>query len=216
MRQSTHGVTLDAPDAAHNVAQANPKLFSTLGDEQSVDVLVVGGGPAGSSCAIALAREGANVMLVDAQARGRDKCCGHCLSGGAWKIVSELGLRELVESVSTGATAQVAWRSGAHGFEMNLPALGAITPRVALDKKLLDEAERVGVRVVQPATAKWLHARQFAVRLAEHTCVVDAKLVIAADGLGSGIESQKSRAQVWLRWFVARAQRACQLVRRAN
>ncbi len=191
--QSTHGVVSDAPCPAHNSAQANPNLFSTLGDKQTVDVLVVGGGPAGSSCAIALAREGANVMLVDAQARGRDKCCGHCLSGRAWKIVSELGLRELVESVSTGATAQVAWRSGAQGFEMNLPAFGAITPRVELDKKLLDEAERIGVRVVQPATAKWLDAQKFAVRLAEHTCVVDAKLVIAADGLGSGI----ARARGW-------------------
>ncbi len=191
--QSTHGVVAHASSAAHNSTQAHPYVFSTLGDKQTVDVLVVGGGPAGSSCAIALAREGANVMLVDAQARGRDKCCGHCLSGRAWKIVSELGLRELVESVSTGATAQVAWRSGAQGFEMNLPAFGAITPRVALDKKLLDEAERVGVRVVQPATAKWLDAQKFAVRLAEHTCVVDAKLVIAADGLGSGI----ARARGW-------------------
>ena len=193
VNQSTHGVVSDALSPAHNSAQAHPNLFSTLSDKQTVDVLVVGGGPAGSSCAIALAREGANVMLVDAQARGRDKCCGHCLSGAAWTILSELGLRELVQSVSTGATAQVAWRSGAQGFEMNLPAFGAITPRVALDKKLLDEAERVGVRVVQPATAKWLDAQKFAVRLAEHTCVVDAKLVIAADGLGSGI----ARARGW-------------------
>ena len=191
--QSTHGVVAHASSAAHNSTQAHPNVFSTFGDKQTVDVLVVGGGPAGSSCAIALAREGAKVMLVDAQARGRDKCCGHCLSGRAWKIVSELGLRELVESVSTGATAQVAWRSGAQGFEMNLPAFGAITPRVELDKKLLDEAERIGVRVVQPATAKWLDAQKFAVRLAEHTCVVDAKLVIAADGLGSGI----ARARGW-------------------
>ena len=191
--QSTHGVVAHASSAAHNSTQAHPYVFSTLGDKQTVDVLVVGGGPAGSSCAIALAREGANVMLVDAQARGRDKCCGHCLSGRAWKIVSELGLRELVESVSTGATAQVAWRSGAQGFEMNLPAFGAITPRVELDKKLLDEAERIGVRVVQPATAKWLDAQKFAVRLAEHTCVVAAKLIIAADGLGSGI----ARARGW-------------------
>ena len=191
--QSTHGVVPDAPSPAHDSAQAHPNLFSTLGDEQTVDVLVVGGGPAGSSCAIALAREGANVILVDAQARGRDKCCGHCLSGAAWTILSELGLRELVQSVSTGATAQVAWRSGAQGFEMNLHAFGAITPRVALDKKLLDEAERVGVRVVQPATAKWLDAQKVAVRQAEHTYVVDAKLVIAADGLGSGI----ARARGW-------------------
>lgn len=193
MSHPTHAVAQDTPSVARAVAQANLNLFSTLGDEQSVDVLVVGGGPAGSSCAIALARAGARVMLVDAQARGRDKCCGHCLSGGAWKILSELGLREVVESVSTGATGQVAWRSGAQGFEMNLPALGAITPRVELDKKLLEESERVGARVVQSATAKWVSPGKVAVRMAGEECVVNAQLVIAADGLGSGI----ARARGW-------------------
>ena len=173
-------------------ARTDSNLISVLA-EQSFDVIVVGGGPAGSSCAIALAREGANVMLVDARTRGRDKCCGHCLSGGAWTILSELGLRELVQSVATGATGQVAWRSGTRGFEMNLPALGAITPRIELDKKLLEEAERVGVRVTQPATAKWLAAGNVAVRMLGQEFSVRAKLVIAADGLGSGI----ARARGW-------------------
>ena len=186
-------------DAAHGGDMRNVALEQTSAPALSVranecvDVLVVGGGPAGSSCAIALAREGAKVMLVDAQARGRDKCCGHCLSGAAWNIVGELGVRHVVESAATGATQYVAWRSGAQEFAMNLPVVGAIVPRATLDKKLLDEAERVGVRVAQPATATWLEPGKVALRMRGDECVVSAKLVIAADGLGSGI----ARARGW-------------------
>ena len=42
---------------------------------QRVDVLVVGGGPAGSSCAWALRRRGVSVALLDRQRFPRDKVC---------------------------------------------------------------------------------------------------------------------------------------------
>ena len=42
----------------------------------SCDVLIVGGGPAGSSCAWGLRRSGANVLLLDKQDFPRDKVCG--------------------------------------------------------------------------------------------------------------------------------------------
>ncbi len=186
---SANVVVQDTPD----VARPDSQSFFPMGTGQSVDVLVVGGGPAGSACAIALARQGARVMLVDARTRGRDKCCGHCLSGAAWNILSQMGLRELVESAATGATRAVAWRSGARGFEMNLPALGAIIPRTVLDKTLLNEAERVGVRVAQPATAQWVSPGNVVVRKDAEEYVVGTKLVIAADGLGSGM----ARARGW-------------------
>jgi flavin-dependent dehydrogenase len=42
---------------------------------ESCDVLVVGGGPAGSSCATALRQRGIDVMVVDAAVFPRDKVC---------------------------------------------------------------------------------------------------------------------------------------------
>ncbi|MGA0217551.1 MAG: NAD(P)/FAD-dependent oxidoreductase, partial [Ilumatobacteraceae bacterium] len=52
-----------------------------------IDVLVVGGGPAGSAAAIELARAGKSVTIVDKSTFPRDKCCGDGLT--------TLALREL-------------------------------------------------------------------------------------------------------------------------
>ena len=43
---------------------------------ETCDVLIVGGGPAGSSCAWGLWRSGLNVAILDKQAFPRDKICG--------------------------------------------------------------------------------------------------------------------------------------------
>ena len=43
---------------------------------ESCDVLIVGGGPAGSSCARGLRKSGLDVAILDKQAFPRDKVCG--------------------------------------------------------------------------------------------------------------------------------------------
>ena len=44
------------------------------------DVIIVGAGPAGSSCANDLVRAGASVVLVDRATFPRDKCCAGWLT----------------------------------------------------------------------------------------------------------------------------------------
>jgi menaquinone-9 beta-reductase len=48
--------------------------------EQKFDVVIVGAGPAGSSCAIKLANSGLKVALLDKASFPRDKTCGDALS----------------------------------------------------------------------------------------------------------------------------------------
>ncbi|HUJ49063.1 MAG TPA: FAD-dependent oxidoreductase, partial [Bryobacteraceae bacterium] len=51
------------------------------------DVLIVGGGPAGSSCACKLRRSGLEVAILDRQRFPRDKVCGGWITPA---VLSEL------------------------------------------------------------------------------------------------------------------------------
>ena len=59
---------------------------------RTVDVLVVGGGPAGSAAAITATRAGRSVLLVDKATFPRDKCCGDGLTTLALRLGEQLGL----------------------------------------------------------------------------------------------------------------------------
>ena len=56
------------------------------------DVLVVGGGPAGSIASLVLARGGVDVALVDKSAFPRDKACGDVVGPRALQLLSDLEL----------------------------------------------------------------------------------------------------------------------------
>ena len=61
-----------------------------------LDVLVVGGGLAGASTAIRLARVGASVQLIDRARFPRPKVCGEGLFARGVEVLDELGVLEQV------------------------------------------------------------------------------------------------------------------------
>ena len=63
------------------------------------DVLVVGGGPAGSSVAFALARAGISVHIVDRAHFPRPKPCAEYLSPEASRIMAAMGALEVASVV---------------------------------------------------------------------------------------------------------------------
>ncbi|HRD80300.1 MAG TPA: geranylgeranyl reductase family protein [Saprospiraceae bacterium] len=54
------------------------------------DVIIVGAGPAGSACALALDGKGLNVALIDKATFPRDKVCGDAIPGQSFKAMRQI------------------------------------------------------------------------------------------------------------------------------
>ena len=72
-------------------------------DRASVDVLVVGAGPAGSATAALLARAGYAVAAVDRAAFPRDKACSEYMGPETVRILARLGVLDALEAAGAAA-----------------------------------------------------------------------------------------------------------------
>jgi flavin-dependent dehydrogenase len=63
-------------------------------DSEIYDAAVVGAGPAGSACAIVLARAGIRVLLCDKSVFPRSKICGETVNPRCWAAFDALGVAE--------------------------------------------------------------------------------------------------------------------------
>lgn len=127
----------------------------------SYDVLIAGGGPAGASAAIHLARAGASVLLVEQKRFPREKLCGEFISPecighfrrlGVLERMIRAGGAELTETVfysERGRKVSVpsAWFNQEHGGA----ALGL--SRAEMDARLLEGARAAGAHVLEETQA---------------------------------------------------------------
>jgi len=77
-------------------------------DKNVFDVIIVGGGPGGSTTAALLSKYGRKVLLLEKARFPRDKTCGDAISGKSVAVLKELGLTNEVEksphAIVTGVT----------------------------------------------------------------------------------------------------------------
>jgi len=66
---------------------------------QTFDVLIVGGGMGGLSLALALARQGRSVAVVERQAKPRPLPRGELLQPNGLRILDQLGLLDAVKTL---------------------------------------------------------------------------------------------------------------------
>ncbi len=164
-----------------------------------VDTLVIGAGPAGTACAITLARRGHDVTVVDRAAFPRVKCCGDGLTSMALRRLEELGLRpDDVPSWTPVADARVRTPRG-HVLDLPLPTDGlfsAVARRDDLDHALVRLARSVGVTVHESTAADDVTADDdgATVRLSTGR-TVRADHLVAADGAWSPTRKQLGLAE---------------------
>jgi flavin-dependent dehydrogenase len=120
--------------------------------------LIVGGGPAGASAAIALARGGFMPVLVERCPGERDLVCGGFLGWDALAALKRLGL----DPATLGARPINRLRlvSGRKIVEAALPRAAAGLSRRRLDAALLQMAEEAGAAVRRGRTARALDGRR--------------------------------------------------------
>ena len=142
MRSGTRSGTpiITAYNPPPNPARAPDMSDSPL--PASCDVLVVGAGPAGSACALTLARAGVHAVLVDAQSFPRDKVCGDGLIPDAHAALRKLGVLEEVMA-SAHRVAHVAC-IGPRGGRVDVAGSLAVLPRRQLDHILCRAAIGAG------------------------------------------------------------------------
>ncbi|MBV9866936.1 MAG: FAD-dependent monooxygenase [Abitibacteriaceae bacterium] len=104
-------------------------------------MVVIGAGIAGPCAALALARRGAKVALIEAGQLPRHKVCGEFLSPESQAVFTRLGVMEAINAgnpipVSTG---RILSRQGAT-LDTPLPSAGLALSRFRLDKILWDAA----------------------------------------------------------------------------
>src|SRR5690349_1033419 len=107
------------------------------------DVLVIGAGPAGSAAAIAAARAGASVCLVDRARFPRPKTCGDAISNSALALVEGLVEKERLAAVAKATVigAVAVFPDGSRVRRGYGRTPGAIIERTAFDDLLRTGAE---------------------------------------------------------------------------
>ncbi|MBI4399588.1 NAD(P)/FAD-dependent oxidoreductase [Candidatus Micrarchaeota archaeon] len=69
-----------------------------MAEEENFDVIVVGGGPGGSTCATYLGKAGYKVLLLEKAKFPRDKTCGDAVSGKSVSVLRDFGLMDAIET----------------------------------------------------------------------------------------------------------------------
>ncbi|MFN8020315.1 MAG: geranylgeranyl reductase family protein [Acidimicrobiales bacterium] len=160
----------------------------------TVDVVVVGAGPAGATAATLLARAGRRVLLVDKAVFPRDKCCGDGLTTLALRELDLLGLDP--SWVPNWQDVDAAWLRSPSGREVCVPLppadqgrFAATTPRRELDAALVRLAVEAGADLREGWAIEAIDQRGDHVdavfRSGDGHQHVQARYVVAADGMWS-------------------------------
>ena len=166
------------------------------------DVAILGAGPAGSCAAIAAARTGARVLLIDRAQFPRDKVCGCCLAPAGVETLRAIDAGHVLDGAIDLRSVRLACATRELTLRRNA---GVAIGRDALDSRLIDEARRCGVdvRLGTPGRVLGRDVGRDVVEIARGDERICARVAIAADGLsGTSLDGNAD-----FTWRIARKSR---------
>ena len=168
--------------------------------DQHFDVLILGAGPAGTSCALKLAETNLKVALIDKSQFPRDKICGDALS---WDVCNQLPKLSDTLQASFLKMSEIAPTKGLHviteekdQFYIPFRLKGKtkemhICKRQDFDNLLFEEVKKKGnIHIIENFTAKKVATTNDGVSLIGKEKTLKGKIIIGADGAHSIVAKQ--------------------------
>jgi len=158
---------------------------------QLFDVAIVGGGPAGSSCAAFCAIAGLQPLVIDREKFPREKVCGDCLNPSCWAVLKRLKLAQHVRGLPHSKLCLVTFIAiDGHEVILDLPSVADCeisVKRSLFDDLLLRRARELGANVHEETTVTGLTKNSdWKIETASKQ-TFHARMLIGADGRNSTI-----------------------------
>jgi flavin-dependent dehydrogenase len=156
------------------------------------EVIIIGAGPAGCVAAIALARRGRDVLMIEQHRFPRQKVCGECLSSLGIDVLDELGARNRLANLRPAILRRAMLHaSDGTSATLDLPRPMWGMSRLRLDQEMLTIAAESGARICQPARCERIEPGprpRVRVRdlVTNQVTAIDCNMVIVADGKALG------------------------------
>ncbi len=142
--------------------------------------IAIGGGLAGASFALELARNGVPVLLLESTRAAHHKVCGEFLSEEAQTLLAYLGLDVKAMGASSMGIFRLA--AGERYAEAPLPFRAAGLSRYRLDQALLEKAEAAGAEVRRGVTVTEITSGNGALAVKAGTETLKASAAALASG----------------------------------
>jgi len=158
---------------------------------ETFDVAIVGGGPAGSSCAAFCALAGLDTLVLERENFPREKVCGDCLNPSCWSVLERLGLQQQVRNLPHSKLDSVAFIAiDGHEVVIDLPTVDDCelsVKRSLFDDQLLKRARELGAHVREGTTVTALaNGGSWKIQTATAE-TFSAQTLIGADGRNSTV-----------------------------
>lgn len=157
------------------------------------DALIIGGGPAGATSALLLAKAGWSVAIIEKKAFPRRKVCGEFISATSLPLFHKLGIANFYLTYGGPEVRRVGFFAADTVLTSPMPPAsdslhhwGRALGREHLDSLLLDQACAAGARRWQPSEVKALERNRDifvgTIVSSDKTEQISARVVIMANG----------------------------------
>jgi menaquinone-9 beta-reductase len=158
---------------------------------QLFDVAIVGGGPAGSSCAASCAVAGLRTLVLDREKFPREKVCGDCLNPSCWPVLERLELAQRVRGLPHSRLCSVEFIA-IDGREVIVDLPSGARREISVKRSLFDDlllrrARELGADVHEQTTASALSKNDHWKIETASGEFFQAQILVGADGRNSTV-----------------------------